>query len=55
MGTLTSVFCPGDLELPYPSPLREHPSQSVPHGHCNTSAGPGPIAPTTETESYPSY
>ena len=55
MGPLVSVFCPDRLELSYPSPLREHPSQSVPDGHRDTSAGPGPIAPTTKIKSYPSY
>ena len=51
-GALASVFCPDRLELPYPSPLREHPSQSVPHEHRDTSAGPRLIAPTTKPVSY---
>ena len=48
MGTLASVFCPGDLELPYPSLLREHPSQSVPHGPRDTITGLGLVVPATK-------
>ena len=53
MGTLVSVFCPGDLELPYPSPLREHPSQSVPHGHRDTITGLGLVIPATKARDHP--
>ena len=53
MGTLASVFCPGGLELPYPSPLREHPSQSVPHGHRDTITGLGLVVPATKAGDYP--
>ena len=52
-GALMSVFCPDRLELSYPSPLWEHPSQSMPHGNRDTSVGPRLIAPTTKTVSYP--
>ena len=53
MGTLASVFCPGGLELPYPSPLREHPSQSVPHGHRDTITGLGLVVLATKAGDYP--
>ena len=53
MGTLASVFCPGGLELPYPSPLREHPSQSVPHGHRDAVTGLGLVVLATKVGDYP--
>ena len=53
MGTHASVFCPGDLELPYPSPLREHPSRSVPHGHRDTITGLELVVPATKVGDYP--
>ena len=53
MGTLASFFCPGDLELPYPSPLGEHPSHSVPHGHHDTIMGLGLVVLATKARDYP--
>ena len=53
MGTLASVFLPSNLELPCSSPLREHPSQSVPHGHRDTITGLGLVPLTTKAGDYP--
>ena len=53
MGTLASVFCPGGLELPYPSPLREHPSHPMPHGHRDTDMGLGLVVLATKVGDYP--
>ena len=53
MGTLASFFCPGDLELPYPSPLWGHPSQSVPQGYRDMITGLGLVVPATKAGDYP--
>ena len=52
-GTLASVFCPDHLKLSCPGPLREHPSQSVPHGHRDTITGFGLVPLTTKAGDYP--
>mgnify|MGYP006961255038 CR=1 FL=1 len=53
-GALASVIRPEHLELSWLIPLREHPSQSMPHGHRDTNAGPRLIAPAAGTKGYPS-
>ena len=53
MGTLASVFLPSNLELPCSSPLREHPSQSVPHGHRDAITGPVLVVPAAKAGNYP--
>ena len=53
MGILASVFCPGGLELSYPSSLREHPSHSVPHGHRDMITGLGLVVLASKARDYP--